>query len=151
MKKLFFIAAAVVMLAACQNKNAYTVSGTIAGAQDGDTVAVAVPQGRTLEKLALGVVKDGKYQIKGTTDTIQVVYLTVAGQPRLQLFLEAGNIKADINEGGENQAIGTLNNNRMEAFNSTLNGIFEGYGELNQRLIVHGAISPRIGEHLAGN
>ncbi len=146
MKKLFFIAAAVVMLAACQNKNAYTVSGTIAGAQDGDTVAVAVPQGRTLEKLALGVVKDGKYQIKGTTDTIQVVYLTVAGQPRLQLFLEAGNIKADINEGGENQAIGTLNNNRMEAFNSTLNGIFEGYGELNQRLQADDVTEEEIAE-----
>ena len=39
-----------------------------------------------------------------------------------------------MNENGENQAIGTLNNNRMDAFNSLLTGALEGYGELNQRL-----------------
>ena len=134
MKKFFTIAAAVLMLTACQNKNAYTISGTIAGAQEGDTVGIAVPQGRSLENLAQAVIKDGKFQIKGTTDTCQTVYLTVAGRPRMQLFLEAGNIKADINENGESQALGTLNNNRMDAFNSLLTGALEGYGELNQRL-----------------
>jgi len=134
MKKLFLFAAAALMVTACQNKNAYTMSGAIPVAQDGDTVAIAIAQGRSLETLAQAVVKDGKYEFKGETDTCQMAYLTLAGRPRILFFLEPGDIKADINDNGDNQAVGTLNNNRMEAFNSTLNGIFEGYGELNQKL-----------------
>ena len=134
MKKLFIFAAAVLMLAACTNKNAYTVSGTIAVAQDGDTIAIAVPQSRSLETIAETVVKDGKYEFKGETDTCQMAYLTVAGRPHMIFFLEPGNIKADIKEGGDNLALGTLNNNRYEAFNSTIDGIFEDYPKWNERL-----------------
>ena len=134
MKKLFIFAAAALMMAACTNKNAYTVGGDITVAQDGDTVALAIPQSRSLETLAQTVIKDGKYQIKGTTDTCQIAYITVGGRPRMILFLEPGNIKANLIEGENNQAVGTLNNNRMEAFNSLLEGALEGYGELNQRL-----------------
>ena len=135
MKKFFsFAMAAMMLLTACQTKNAYTISGTVSGAQDGDTVALALPQGRSLETLVQTVIADGKYEIKGTTDTCQVVYLTIAGQPRMQLFLEAGNIKADVSAEGPNQALGTINNNRMEAFNSLVQGVYDEYGKLGERL-----------------
>ena len=134
MKKLFIFAAAALMMTACTNKNAYTLSGTIDVAQDGDTIAIAIPQSRNLETIAETVVKDGKYEFKGETDTCQMAYLTVGGRPRMIFFLEPGNIKADITEGGDNLALGTLNNNRYEAFNSTIDGIFEDYPKWNERL-----------------
>jgi len=134
MKKFFTFAAAALMLVACQNKNAYTVSGTIEGVENGDTVTLSLPQGRSLETLAEAVVKDGKYEFKGTTDTCQVAYVAVGGRPRVQLFLEAGNIQADIKENAASSAIGTLNNNRMDQFNSLVEAVYDEYGELSKRL-----------------
>ena len=146
MKKLFFFAAAALMMAACQNKNAYTLSGAIPVAQDGDTVTISLVKGRALETFAQTVVKDGKYAFKGETDTCQIAYLTLGGRPRIIFFLEAGDIKADINDNGDNMAVGTLNNNRWEAFNTVLNDALEGYGDLNKRLQAEDITEAEIAE-----
>ena len=135
MKKFYAFAAAALMMAACQNNpNAYTVSGVIEGAQDGDTVQLSLPQGRNLEAFNTGVVKDGKYTITGTTDTCQMAMLVVAGQPKARLFVEPGKITADIREEEETQATGSNNNDRMNAFDAMLQSVYEEYAELGQKV-----------------
>ena len=54
MKKLTYLLAAAAVFAACNSGNkGYTVTGTVEGAADGDTVYLQTAEGRQLVKLDL--------------------------------------------------------------------------------------------------
>lgn len=135
MKKFYSLAAAALLLAACQtNPTAYTISGAIEGAQDGDTIELSLPKGRSLEAFNTGVVKDGKYTIEGTTDTCQMAMLVSAGKPVARLFVEPGKITANIAENEDTRAEGTPNNDRMNQFDDAVQAVYDEYSELGKKL-----------------
>ena len=70
MKKLTYLLAAAAVFAACNSGNqGYTVTGTIEGATDGDTVFLQTVEGRQLVKLDSAVITNGTFTFKGTQDT----------------------------------------------------------------------------------
>ena len=134
MKKLFVILMAVASMASCQTKNTYTISGTVEGAKDGDTIQLAMPEGRQLVPFATAVVTNGSYSFEGTSDEVNTAYITVSGRPVAQLYLEPGDIKADIPQNGDCMAVGTKNNNLQEAFYSDLKALQEKYTALAEQM-----------------
>lgn len=130
MKKFFAYAAAIVLLAACQNKNAYTISGNLADVEDGDTIELSIVEGgRNLVPINKAVVTDGKFTFTGKADSCQMALLVAAGRPLAQLFVEPGTISVTSEE-EETHVAGTKCNDLLEDFNNKVTEITSEYRDL---------------------
>lgn len=70
MKKFTYLLAVAAVFTACNSgNNGYTVTGTVEGAADGDTVYLETVEGRQFVKLDSAVIKDGTFTFKGTQAT----------------------------------------------------------------------------------
>lgn len=120
MKRILFIAFAMVLLASCGGKDSYKIKGQIEGVEDGTVITLSVLDYDGLFELDSTVVKGGKFSLKGNTDTAQVAVLTFDMGDAIrgcQLFLERGNIEVMIDaESGDQHLAGTPNNNAFQKF-----------------------------------
>ena len=64
MKKFTYLLATAALLAACSGNQGYTVTGTVEGAADGDTVYLKKVEGRQLVDLESAVIKGGKFTFR---------------------------------------------------------------------------------------
>ena len=117
------------MVACKNNENAYTINGTFEGAGENDSVSLQLVEGRKLVDLQKVPVVDGKFQIKGVADSVQVAAVSV-GDAFCQLFLEPGDIKVDLKLGQMVFALGTPNNNAYESFMSDMKALEDEYAEI---------------------
>ncbi len=131
MKKLGMMAMAALALVACQEKNGYTISGTVADAGDNDSVSLQLVEGRRRIDVEKVPVVNGKFELKGVADSVKVALISL-GDMACQLFLEPGDIKVDLKHGQMALALGTPNNNAYEAFMSDMNALQEEYSEIAQ-------------------
>ena len=70
-KSIFWAAAGLMALAACQQQQAgFTIQGTAVGAADGDTIYLQNFDGTNMVKLDSAVVKNGTFEFKGTPDSL---------------------------------------------------------------------------------
>lgn len=121
MKKIaLFAAAGLMTLAACQENGGYTIDGTVVGAADGEYVYLNAYKGRGLAKLDSAVVKAGKFQFKGTPDTIATPKMLLysnkeVGNLSTQIFLDKGNMVVNL-EKGKSTVSGTSNNEALVSF-----------------------------------
>ena len=120
MKKLGMMAMAALALVACQEKNGYTISGTVADAGDNDSVSLQLVEGRRRIDVEKVPVVNGKFELKGVADSVKVALISL-GDMACQLFLEPGDIKVDLKHGQMALSLGTRNNNAYEAFMSDMN------------------------------
>jgi thiol-disulfide isomerase/thioredoxin len=140
MKKIALMAMAALAMVACQNKNAYTISGTFETAGEGDSVSLQLVQVRRLVDLQKVPVVDGKFEFKGVADSVQIAAVTM-DNAYCQFFLEAGLIKIDLIPGQMAYALGTPNNNAYESFSSDMKALEDEYAE-----IVESAQNPELTE-----
>ena len=121
MKKFFFAAVAALALVACSgekpNPNAYTINGTVTGA-DGETVYL-LSQGDTL---ASTTVQNGAFTFNGVAETSKEAKIYINRQLNDGLFLEPGVINHNINE---QIASGTPLNDEMNELNSKFKAIID--------------------------
>ena len=129
MKKIAMMAMAAVMMVACQNKNTYTISGTVEGAAENDSITLSLIEGRRLVSLQKAPIVGGKFEIKGVADSVQVAHVGL-GNMSCQLFLEPGDIRVDLKLNEMAFAVGTPNNNAFEAFMSDMGALEEEYAEI---------------------
>ncbi len=129
MKKFGMMAMAALMMVACQNKNAYTISGTIEAAGEGDSISLQLIEGRKLVDLQKVPVVNGKFEFKGVADSVQIAAITL-GDAFCQFFLEPGEIKVDLKLGQMAYALGTPNNNAYESFMSDMKALEDEYTEI---------------------
>ena len=127
MKKLTYLLAAAAVFAACNSGNqGYTVTGTIEGATDGDTVFLQTVEGRQLVKLDSAVITNGTFTFKGTQDTAANRYLTYspAGAEGMimDFFLENGKINVALTKDNDS-ATGTANNDAYQIVRAQINDI----------------------------
>ena len=125
MKKLTYLLAAAAVFTACNSgNNGYTVTGTIEGATDGDTIYLQTVEGRQLVKLDSAIIANGTFTFKGTQDTAANRYITYnpAGTEGMimDFFLENGKINIKLNE-KSSSATGTANNDIYQAIRIQLN------------------------------
>ncbi|MBQ5826321.1 MAG: DUF4369 domain-containing protein, partial [Bacteroidaceae bacterium] len=72
MKKISLMAIAAVMMVACQEKNAYTITGTFDSAAENDSISLQLVEGRRLVDLQKVPVVNGKFTFKGVADSVQL-------------------------------------------------------------------------------
>lgn len=125
MKKLIYLLAIAAAFVACNGENkGYTVTGTIEGATDGDTVFLQTVEGRQLVKLDTAIITNGTFTFKGTQDTAVNRYVTYnpAGKEGMMIdfFLENGKINIKL-DGNNDAATGTANNDIYQAIRVQLN------------------------------
>ena len=126
MKKLIYLFAAAAVLAACGDNKGYTVTGTVEGASDGDTVYLKKAQGRQYVSLDSAVITNGTFTFKGVQDTAANRYITYAAQNKepllIDFFLENGQINISLTRHNDS-ATGTPNNDIYQAIRAQLNGL----------------------------
>ena len=129
MKKSTYLllATGAALLAACGGNQGYTVTGTVEGAQDGETVYLQKPEGRTLVKLDSAIVRDGRFTLEGVQDTAIVCYLTYQGaKPEegrgMDFFLENGEINVELGV-NSHVAKGTPNNDAYQVVRQQLDDL----------------------------
>ena len=129
MKKFTYlvIATAALSMVACTggNKAGYTITGTVEGASDGDTVYLQEANGRNLTKLDTAVITKGTFTFEGTQDSVVSRYVTceVNGEPlMIDFFLENGKIIINLSQ-ENNSATGTANNDAYQEIRAQINGL----------------------------
>ena len=120
---------AALMMTACQNKNAYTISGTFDAAGEGDSITLQLVEGRKYVDLQKVPVVNGKFEFKGVADSVQIAAIAL-GKTFCQFFLEPGEIKVDLKLGQMTFALGTPNNNAYESFMSDMKALEDEYSEI---------------------
>ena len=96
MKKIVYLFTAASLLTACNSGNSsYTITGSVEGASDGDSVYLQQKVGnRQLVRLNSAAISNGKFTIKGEQDSTINCYLTynAPGKEALMMdfFLENG-------------------------------------------------------------
>lgn len=102
------------LLGSCnQGKGTYTISGTLDGGQDGDSVFISAVSGNQLVPEQSTVIKDGGFTFKGQAATPAERYLVIkklTGESGMvDFFVEEGKIKVSLDK--ESSAVtGTQNN-----------------------------------------
>lgn len=126
MKKFTYLLAAAAVMAACNGNKGYTVTGTVEGAADGDTVYLKMAEGRQLVSLDSAVIANGTFTFKGVQDTVTNRYITYAAQDKeplmIDFFLENGQININLTRDNDS-ATGTPNNDIYQTIRTQLNGL----------------------------
>lgn len=142
MKKFTYlvIATAAVGMIACTggNKVGYLVTGTVEGANDGDTVYLQEANGRNLTKLDTAVITKGTFTFEGTQDSVVNRYITceVNGESLfIDFFLENGKINVALTKNND-VVTGTPSNDayqeirvQLNDINQKMRGIYEAMGD----------------------
>ena len=126
------------LLCACQS-NSFKVNGSAEALADGDTLFVTTDMESGTPSDTI-LVKDGKFQYAGETDSLQLcmIYSAARNEINAPFFLEAGNISVTLSETpGASRVGGTQANNEWQ--------------RLNDSVMVIGKEINRIAEHIYGN
>ena len=127
MKKFTYLLAVAAVFTACNSgNNGYTVTGTVEGAADGDTVYLETVEGRQFVKLDSAVIKGGTFTFKGTQDAAVNRYISYKAEGKdgvaIDFFLENGKIKINLSQ-ENNSATGTANNDAYQEIRAQINGL----------------------------
>lgn len=127
MKKFTYLLAVAAVFTACNSgNNGYTVTGTVEGAADGDTVYLKTVEGRQFVKLDSAVIKGGTFTFKGTQDTAVNRYISYKAEGKdgaaIDFFLENGKIIINLSQ-ENNSATGTANNDAYQEIRAQINGL----------------------------
>ncbi|MDO4165224.1 MAG: TlpA disulfide reductase family protein [Bacteroides sp.] len=129
MKKIFYLLASAALCAACNSgNNGYTVTGTVEGAADGDTVYLQNVANRSLVKLDSAIIKNGTFTFKGTQDSAINCYITYKSDSEQGLitdfFLENGKISIKLAKENDS-ATGTPNNDAYQLIREEITGLMK--------------------------
>ena len=123
MKKSLYTLLFVLVAVSCNDNYRYTVSGTIAGANEGDKIVLFFsPNGFDKDIIGTTTIADGKFFFDGEIDEPAICYIGYeCGDTSLyaMFFLEAGDIRAEITEARICFA-GTPNNDKNRECEDTL-------------------------------
>ncbi|MCG9793796.1 DUF4369 domain-containing protein [Flavobacterium algicola] len=124
MKKIFFLLSASLLLISC-NKDKYTVSGTIAGIENGKTIILETQDesGMGLKSIDTVKVENGKFVFEGKALEPAFHTLQIEGvQGKVPFILENGDIKIVINKDSIQNAkvSGSYNNDEYVKFNEEI-------------------------------
>lgn len=122
---LMILAVTFVVIACTGNKTGYTITGTVEGAADGDTVFLQEATNVSLIKLDTAIIANGTFVFKGIQDSTVNRYITYQSNEKrllIDFFLENGKI--DIKLAKEQKSVtGTSNNDAYQEIRSKLDEI----------------------------
>ncbi|MFV0365313.1 MAG: redoxin domain-containing protein [Mangrovibacterium sp.] len=128
MKKLFplFVIALMIAASACQPKNKYTITGTIANADSG-MVYLAKPVGRTIDMLDSAQVVDGKFTFTAKeAGEVELVALNFNGKYFAQFLLEPADFNVTAYADSLAMDVTKLEGSEVnDIFNTYLNEMYQ--------------------------
>lgn len=123
MKKFFSTLLSVLVVVSCNDNYRYTVSGTIAGANEGDKIVLFFsPNGFDKDIIETTTIADGKFFFDGEIGESTICYIGCENDKDSFysiFFLEPGKITADIRK-ERSLFYGTPNNERNRICENTL-------------------------------
>ena len=130
MKKIVFIIASTLLIVACNNlkDNEFLISGTANGVENGKKVFVEIQTETGSLAKDTAVVKDGKFELKGITDGIDIGFIRIENEEiNLPIILEEGKIEINIVKDSLHKSTlgGTPNNEKFHTFNLETRAISE--------------------------
>lgn len=130
MKKIVFIIASTLLIVACNNlkDNEFLISGTANGVENGKKVFVEIQTETGSLAKDTAVVKDGKFELKGITDGIDIGFIRIEKENiNLPIILEEGKIEINIVKDSLHKSTlgGTPNNEKFHIFNTETKAISE--------------------------
>lgn len=122
MKKIVFIITTALFAIACNNlkDNEFLISGTANGVENGKKVFIEVQTETGSLAKDTAVVKDGKFELKGITDGIDIGFVRIENEEiNLPIILEEGKIEINIVKDSIHKSTlgGTPNNEKFNTFN----------------------------------
>lgn len=119
MKKLFYLGVVALMAACTSAPQGYTITGTVDGAADGDSVFLCVREGRKFVNIDSTAIAGGKFTFKGQQDSVRLVTLAAKTNDQrgysLNLYLENGKIEARLSDFYD-KVTGTPTNDRYQPY-----------------------------------
>ena len=130
MKKIVFIITSALLFVACNNlkDNEFLISGTANGVENGKKVFIEVQTETGSLAKDTAVVTDGKFELKGITDGIDIGFVRIENEEiNLPLILEEGKIEINIVKDSLHKSTlgGTPNNDKFQKFNTESRAISE--------------------------
>ncbi len=130
MKKIVFIITSALLFVACNNlkDNEFLISGTANGVENGKKVFIEVQTETGSLAKDTAVVTDGKFELKGITDGIDIGFVRIENEEiNLPIILEEGNININIVKDSLHKSTlgGTPNNDKFQKFNTESRAISE--------------------------
>ena len=130
MKKIVFIITSALLFVACNNlkDNEFLISGTANGIENGKKVFIEVQTETGSLAKDTAVVTDGKFELKGITDGIDIGFVRIENEEiNLPIILEEGNININIVKDSLHKSTlgGTPNNDKFQKFNTESRAISE--------------------------
>lgn len=141
MKKILFLSAIAVILAACQSKSEYTIVGEVKDSNlEGQEVVLAQISDNEMVTENATTITDGKFEFKGEAETPLLRFITIGeGQNQIGTIVVLEPGKIDVVYDTDFQVSGTPINNNYSAFNAKQK-------ELNERMM---SLSNQHGEATA--
>ena len=130
MKKIVFIITSALLFVACNNlkDNEFLISGTANGVENGKKVFIEVQTETGSLAKDTAVVTDGKFELKGITDGIDIGFVRIENEEiNLPIILEEGKIEINIVKDSLHKSTlgGTPNNDKFQKFNTESRAISE--------------------------
>ncbi|WP_177765526.1 TlpA disulfide reductase family protein [Flavobacterium sp. I3-2] len=123
MKKIFTLACAVAVLAAC-NKSAdsYTINGTVQGFEDGTKVYILEEGEQDFIKLDSAEIKGGLFEFKGAATETDLKFIELGSTKEfiVPFILENGEIKVTYDKAKpeDSKVVGSKNNDYLATYNT---------------------------------
>lgn len=142
-RTLFRLAAATLLLAACQSES-YKISGTAEGFANGDTIHLTVDpvEGKPLMST---VVSDGHFEFKGEVDSMTMCFIYSAKDMSVAqaFFLEPATIDVKLSPvAGASRVSGTRVNDALQALNDSALVFQKELEQVSTRLGMEPGITP---------
>ena len=131
-KITYFLATAAVLASCGGQQKGYTITGTVEGAADGDTVFMVKQEGRRdYANVDTAIIADGKFVFKGQQDSAVQRYIVCKPQAdsndetrMLDFFLENGQITINMStDQTKDAAKGTPNNDLYQGVREDVNAL----------------------------
>lgn len=130
MKKITLLALLTLSIISCNNlkDNEFLISGTANGIENGKKVFVEIQDENGVIAKDTGVIENGKFELKGSTDNIDLGFIRIENEKiNLPIILEEGKIKINIVKDSLQKSTieGTFNNDKFQKFNNESVAILE--------------------------
>ena len=130
MKKITLLALFTLSIISCNNlkDNEFLISGTANGIENGKKVFVEIQDENGVIAKDTGVIENGKFELKGSTDNIDLGFIRIENEKiNLPIILEEGKIKINIVKDSLQKSTieGTINNDKFQKFNNESVAILE--------------------------
>ncbi len=130
MKKITLLALLTLSIISCNNlkDNEFLISGTANGIENGKKVFVEIQDENGVIAKDTGVIENGKFELKGSTDNIDLGFIRIENEKiNLPIILEEGKIKINIVKDSLQKSTieGTFKNYKFKKLNNESVDILE--------------------------